>query len=886
MALSRGARVGAYEIQDLLGAGGMGEVYRARDPRLGRDVAIKVLPHALMLDGDRCARFEREARVLASLSHPHIGAIYGVEDTDGVRALVLELVDGPTLADRIAGGPLPIAEAVHIARQIADALEAAHEKGIIHRDLKPANVKLTANGVVKVLDFGLAKAIAGHAAALDLSRSPTITVEGTREGVLLGTAAYMSPEQARGRDVDRRTDIWAFGCVLYEMLTGRRAFAGDTVSDTIAAILSKDPDWRALPTTTSGGVRRLLHRCLQKEPKQRLHDIADARLELEDSGAIDAEDRARRDQSARRWRVMAVAWTVAVALVAALATLAVTRRSRAASVPDWSTLQTVSTQLTNYGGTEADGAISPDGRSFVFVSDHGGTPDIWLRQISGGDPVRLTNDAAEESNLEYAPDGESIFFTLTDASGPGIWRIGALGGQPRKILSNARLPALSRDGRNIAYFRNEPGGLNVLTVSALDGSATRALTRDLRPGNAVRPAWSPDGRQLGYLQSALLGPANLYVVDVATGQSRQVTRAVRGTEGVQSFAWLPDNRHLAISWIPPFGLGITSDLAILDLRDGSMARLTMNVGGGFRTLGLSSDGSRLIATTLGIRRELWKVPFGPDPEANGRAAVRLLDSTHDPMWSFVSREGGTLLFNSPISGRNLWTMPLDGRAAPRQITAIPGNSVAHASLSPDGSRVAFASSATGNSDIWVQHVDGTNLRQLTNDVAADSWPIWSPDGRWIAFMAQQDQRQEAWRVSADGGPAEKIFDDALRGDWIRQPSGTGTWIVTSRGQQALKLVDVERQTVLWEDNRPGGGLSLPMFSPDGQLVSAPYVESRDRDAIWVFEAATGKPRIAVRFPMPFKIFFRASWVDAGKAFIVNRYEPVSHVVLFDRFWVK
>jgi WD40 repeat protein len=332
--------------------------------------------------------------------------------------------------------------------------------------------------------------------------------------------------------------------------------------------------------------------------------------------------------------------------------------------------------------------------------------------------------------------------------------------------------------------------------------------------------------------------------------------------------------------------GFGNDLAILDVRDGSMVRLTMTVDGTFRTVRTSADGSRIIATAERIRRELWKVPFGPDPDANGRAAVRLLDSTHDPMWAFISRDGRTVLFNSPISGHNLWTLPLDGRAAPRQITSIPGNAVAHSSLSPDGSRVAFASSATGNSDIWVQNVDGTNLRQLTNDAVADSWPIWSPDGRWIAFMAQHEGRATAWRVPADGGPAQEIFDDALRGDWIGQPAGTGTWIATSRGQQSLKLFDVERQAVVWEDRRPGGGFSVPMFSPDGRLISAPYQESRDRDAIWTFDAPTGKPRLAVRFPMPFKIYFRASWVDDGKAFVVNRYETISHIVLFDRFWVR
>ena len=276
-----GKQIGVYRIDSLLGAGGMGEVYRARDTTLGRDVAIKILPRAFTHEPDRLARFEREARLLAILNHPHIGAIYGLEDVDGVRALVLELVEGDTLADRIERGPIPLTETLAIARQIADALDAAHKKGIIHRDLKPSNIKVTPDGVVKVLDFGLAKATAGDGAASDLAQSPTITAGGTREGVVLGTAAYMSPEQARGKRVDKRADIWSFGCVLFEMLTGKRPFGGETIHDTLAAVIERQPDWAALPAGTPLAVRTLLQQCLQKDPDRRLRDIGDATLQPE-----------------------------------------------------------------------------------------------------------------------------------------------------------------------------------------------------------------------------------------------------------------------------------------------------------------------------------------------------------------------------------------------------------------------------------------------------------------------------------------------------------------------------------------------------------------------------------------------------------------------------
>src|SRR5687767_2394883 len=284
MPLAPGTRIGGYEIVALVGAGGMGEVYRARDARLGRDVAIKVVSPEIAADADGLMRFDREARMLASLNHPNIAAIYGVEDSAGFPALILEFVDGDTLADRIARGSIPVADAVSYARQVAEALDTAHEAGIVHRDLKPGNIKITEDGRVKVLDFGLAKAIAAAIApdpAIDPAHSPTVTVHGTRGGVILGTAAYMSPEQARGKPIDKRTDIWAFGCVLYEMLTGRRPFDGETTSDVIAAIIERHPDMSKLPATVPAHVRRVIERCLEKDPKHRARDIADVRAELE-----------------------------------------------------------------------------------------------------------------------------------------------------------------------------------------------------------------------------------------------------------------------------------------------------------------------------------------------------------------------------------------------------------------------------------------------------------------------------------------------------------------------------------------------------------------------------------------------------------------------------
>ena len=380
MPLVPGTRVGPYEILSPLGAGGMGEVYRARDTKLNREVAIKVLIPAVSADADRMARFAREAQLLASLNHSNIGSIYGLEDTHGAQALVMELVEGPTLADRIAQGPMGLPDAVAVATQIADALEAAHDRGIIHRDLKPANIKVRSDGTVKVLDFGLAKALDPLAtSSTDVMNSPTLSAHATELGVILGTAAYMAPEQARGQAVDKRTDVWAFGCVLFEMLTGRRAFGGETTSDTIAAVLEREPDWTRLPDSTPSGIRRLLQRCLVKDPRRRLRDLGDARLGLEElTEGVPQEPAAASNASRRRERLV---WFAALALLTLIAAVLAARSFRA-SVPP----AEMRVEITTPPTTDAVSiAISPDGQKVVFVAAAAqGSSRLWVRRLSGG----------------------------------------------------------------------------------------------------------------------------------------------------------------------------------------------------------------------------------------------------------------------------------------------------------------------------------------------------------------------------------------------------------------------------------------------------------------------------------------------------------------------
>jgi Tol biopolymer transport system component len=564
------------------------------------------------------------------------------------------------------------------------------------------------------------------------------------------------------------------------------------------------------------------------------------------------------------------------------------------------TARMTAARLTSYSGRQYAAALAPNGQSFVFVSDHAGSPDIWLRHVSGGEPVRLTNDAFEEDDLAFAPDGESVYFTRVDEGGEAIWQIGTLGGQARKILANGHSVAPSPDGRSLAYMTVEAEDLSeAVAVSSLDGGAKRSLARRVPGFPRVRPAWSPDGGSISYVRAGLFAPANLFIVDTNTGQERQVTRFTRPNQGVGQHAWLPDNRHLVVSFVPdPSRIPVANDLAILNVENLSLERFTTTISDNFLAPSLSADGSRLIVTATGVLREVWKVPLrSADPDVNGRTAVRLMDSSQDPLWIFVTRDGRTLMYNSPASGsRNLWTMPLNGSSQARQITAVASDAVTHSALSPDGARVAFVSFAGGASDIWTQNIDGTDLRQLTKDPAPDSWPVWSPDGRSIAFTTVRDGRQQTWVVPSDGGPSRQLLDGFFRGDWVEKPGGPGTWIVTSNNSSRVRLIDVEKRLVVWDERVANG--DLPLFSPDRRSISVAVQDNRaanrparrsptlfgggGTNAVAILDVATGKQRLAAR--LPFSIVFRASWVDNGTAFVVNRTDLVSHIVMFDRFW--
>ena len=496
MDLAFGARVGVYEIITPIGEGGMGQVFRGRDTKLDRDVAIKILPDAFAHDSERLARFQREAKTLASLNHPHIAAIYGLEDDGGVLALVMELVEGEDLSQRIARGAIPIEEALPIAKQIAEALEAAHEQGIIHRDLKPANIKVRADGVVKVLDFGLAKAMEPISSS-NVTQSPTITTPAmTQVGTILGTAAYMSPEQARGKAVDKRADIWAFGCVLYEMLTGRRLFAAEDVPETLAAVLTRDVGLSALSATTPPRVRRLLARCLERDPHNRLRDIGEARVELDKTiaGAADGAGAAPSTASATAAIPRGpLAWITATASVLVAAALAIPAVRHLRETPPPIPPETRVDIATATTDQPSSFALSPDGRQIVFVASGDDSSRLWLRSLATttAQPLAGTEGATYPF---WSPDSRSVGFYATSA----LKRIDLGGGAPQILAPAASMSGGTWNADGVIVFA--PGANSpLMRVSASAGTPAAVTTLGPQQSGHRFPHFLPDGHRFLFL---------------------------------------------------------------------------------------------------------------------------------------------------------------------------------------------------------------------------------------------------------------------------------------------------------------------------------------------------------------------------------------------------
>ena len=890
MALTSGTKLGPYEIVAPLGAGGMGEVYRARDTKLGRDVALKLLPPLFTADADRVARFEREARLLASLNHPHIGAIYGFEDAGNVPALVLELVEGDTLDDRVRRGPLPLSEVLAVAQQIADALDAAHRAGIIHRDLKPSNIKITSDGVVKVLDFGLAKAFAVEGSGPSLSDSPTMTASGTIVGAILGTAAYMSPEQARGQTVDKRTDIWSFGCVLFEILTGSSAFVRKTVTDTIAAVVGAEPDWRELPADTPGSIRRLLTRCLQKDARRRLHDIADARIEIEDAMATPAEPAPAPAQ--RRWSRLAfsgLSLAIATALVFLWAARDRFGRPAAkASPPDTRVIR-----LTDLPGLEESPAISPDGKSVAFTAGVGGKRQVFVQLIAGGTPLQITRDAVDHECPRWLPDSSSILYFSPAVSGTvqgSIWEIPALGGVPGRVVNSVGCADISQTDGRLVLFRLAKEGIQLVTAPT-DGSRFDVVAVFAPATYYLYPRWSPDGRWIAFQRGDSIR-FDIFMAPTTGGEPHKLTRDNNMMSG---FAWLPDStgivysssRGSTIPYLP------TLSLWQVTLRDGSVRRVTSG-----ETSSMSPDISKsgaILVSRMKLQTDIWKFPVDGLPSENVRRGVRVTRQTGQVLTPTASPDDREVAFLSDSGGHaNLWVVNTASGGL-RQITHEhdPNVALGVPVWSPDGHTIAFVSSR-GNQGltfgVWLVDSDGSNLRNVANPGLG---PAWSPDGRWVYYStwggpAATDVVLK--KVPVDGGPAVTVRTERLRS--VIGLHGTTVYYLFER-----PLVDgtpeFEIRTATPEDapfrvlaripasRVPIWQIVSPALSPDGKWLAQALTDGFTTN-VWAFSTTTGEWRQITDFgDRATFIARRVSWSSDGRSILAAVAEGDSDIVLLE-----
>jgi Tol biopolymer transport system component len=806
-------RIGQYEILSALGAGGMGEVYRATDAKLKRQVAVKILPPSLAADPDRLARFQREAEVLACLNHPHIAAIYGLEDADGVKALVMELVEGQTLADRIAQGPIPEDEALPIAKQIAEALEAAHDQGIIHRDLKPANIKVRPDGTVKVLDFGLAKAMEPVGVAADLSQSPTLSTPAmTQAGVILGTVAYMSPEQARGKPVDKRADIWAFGCVLYEMLTGERAFDAAGVSETLARVIEREPDWARLPTTLSPALRTYLRRCLQKDPRQRVQAIGDVRLALE--GAFEtAVPQTAAPAGVAQWRRVALVGIAAIIASGAIIGTLVWVAMRPAP-PRVSRLQVTpsGTAALSINWNDRDLAITPDGSRLIYVGNQ--STQIFVRALDALAPLAVFTGAPR--GLFVSPDGQWVGF----ADDRGELKKVAVTGGPAITL--ATLDTSGPCGATWGPDDTILVATNDLTTGlqrvAASGGPLTVLTRpDRAQGEAdhIWPEKLPGGRSALFTITALTGgleAAQVAVLDLQTGTRRVLVRggshahyvpsghlvyAAAGTLRAVPFDLARlETRGTPVPVVPDVVMTGNGGVDAVLAGDGTLAYVSGSVEGTPRTLvwvdrqghetpipapprpyllpGLSPDGTRVAVFANDQGHDLWLWDLGR-MALNRLTFAPGLDTV--PVWT---PDGRRLIFSSELAGvRNLFWQAADGTGAVDRLTESP-NTQYPSAVSPDGRRLIFTEEAqrTGN-DVMMIELDGTRkITPLVHSPFIERNANVSPDGRWLAYEANDSGRFEIY---------VRPFPDVNSGRWVVSTTG-GTRPTWARSGQELIYV--------------------------------------------------------------------------------------------------
>ena len=871
MTLPTGTRLGPYEVEGLLGVGGMGEVYRARDPRLGRNVAVKVLPTSFATDTERLRRFELEARAASALNHPAILTIHDFGLHEGAPYVVSELLEGQNLRERISGTPLAIRKAVDYAAQLARGLAAAHAKGIVHRDLKPENVFVTTDGRIKILDFGLAKLRSSGLPHDADSRTEPPTL-GTEPGMILGTVGYMSPEQVRGLPADPRSDIFSFGAILYEMITGEQAFQRGSTVETLGAILKEEPRELSESSRIQPGLARVISHCLEKDPPERFQSASDIAFHLDTLSRASGSEPAATFGTDRRtpaWLFWGAAALCVLGTAGAGYGLATFRATPAPTDP-------VSVhRLTDFAGLEETPALSPDGRTVAFTAYVGDRRQVWVRLIAGGAALQLTRDDADHEAPRWAPDGASLVYYSPPAEGERlgtIWEVPALGGAPRRIASTIGGADVSHDGTRVAFFRSEENQVH-LVVASRDGTASRVVARLPFENYYISPRWSPDDKTIAY-QSGYVFTHDIFAVPAEGGtEPRRISREARLLSG---FSWTPDGEGIVYSsarastvlYLPTFNLWTAriDGSGLRQLTFGEVSYVEPDFAGG------------LLVTSRMVRSlDVWKFPVDGSGIENTRRGVQITRQTGQVQTPSVGSTDREVVYLSDSGGHgNLWITDTTTGSS-RQLTyeQDPDVVLGVPVWSPDGRHIAFYATREGLGGNWLVNPDGGNPREL---VRSGGWAAWSRDGRWL-YYNENTQGSSAIgalkKIRPEGGPSITVRDDKGNRPAI-SPDGTRLYFVVERpavsggSDYEIRVASPEngpsrvlaqipaRRIPLWQ-------LVHPVLSPDGRWLALPLTDGFATN-IWALDTSDGSQRQLTDFGQrPTYIARRVSWSADGKA---------------------
>jgi serine/threonine protein kinase/sugar lactone lactonase YvrE len=884
MPFGPGTRVGPYEIAAPLGVGGMGEVYRAHDPRLRRDVAIKVIAARFATDPDLLKRFSQEALASAALNHPNIVAVYDVGAHEGSPYLVTELLDGESLRERVSRGRLPARDVMQLGLQIVRGITAAHEKGIVHRDLKPENLFVTKDEQLKILDFGLAKLT--EQAPADAGASQFTTAAVTETGTVLGTVGYMAPEQVRGEAADHRSDLFAVGAILYEMVTGRGAFRRETRPETLTAILRENPlDMDGSTSSMPPTLARLIGHCLEKKPADRFQSGRDLAFALETIGSLPGASHVPTYATGARGRKLWWSVVAAAALLALAAGAFGMWRLLGRRAP--TTTEVRVHRLTDTRGLEESPAISPDGKSITFITQIEKNAQIHVRLVAGGAPLQITRDPSDHLYPRWSPDSASIIYyqpTPESESGGAIWEVPTLGGTARRLAASVGGADISHDGTRLVFPRFENGRME-LVVSSRDGTKPRVLAVLETGYQYVTPRWSSDDRLVAY-QRGTGSAFDIFVVPAVGGEVRQLTQHGARLEGL---TWAPDRPSIVFAssrgstiWYLP-----KTNLWVVDADGTGLRQLTFGEES-YTYPDLSASGA-IVVNRVRRQFDIWRYPVDGSPIENVRRAVRITQQTSDVHTPSVSPGDRELAYVSDSGGHaNIWVVNLE-TGQPRQVTfeSNPEMRVGLPLWSPRDDQIAYFTSLGSSWNYSLVQPDGSNPRLLARDAG---WATWSPDGQWLYF-SDFPVGANLRKVPVAGGSSVLVRSDRASRVAV-SPDGASLYyaielpVVTGGADLEIRVARPENapsQVLARIPARraaPWGGFQ-PVISPDGQWLALALLDGVTSN-LWALSTSTGQLRQLTDFgEAPTFVTRRVSWSSDGRSIFAAVGEGDSDVVLLE-----